>query len=687
MDQECLLRKTAAGFQLPGVLKEITAYGNGHINDTYCLSCEAGDEVKRFILQRINKNIFTEPEKLMENILGVTGWLKKKILDEGGDPERETLTMVPCRGGGYCCRDSEGEYWRVCQFIEGASSYERPDDPEVFYQSAVAVGRFQRRLSDYPIEKLYETIPDFHNTVKRFEDFKRAVREDVCGRAQEAADEIRFICEREAFMHTLCDLQTAGELPVRVTHNDTKLNNVLIDDETGRGICVIDLDTVMPGLSVLDFGDAIRFGASTAPEDEPDLSKVHFDLELYRTFVRGFVEGCGGALTDAELAHLPTGAVMITLENAMRFLADYLEGDHYYKIHRERQNLDRCRNHLRLVKEMEEHLDEMRAATEFLHSRKNKVYGGTKMDIICMGEMLIDFTPGKEERSYVCNPGGAPANACIAIARNGLEAGFLGRLGNDDFGKLLKKTLEEDGVKVLCPELTDAAVTTLAFVTLYEGGERSFTFVRKPGADILLDKDDVSEEMIQSARMLHAGSVGMSANPSRDAHFYAMQLAKKHGKLISYDVNYRNMIWSFEDAKAVVDQVLPYVDLLKVSDEELDFVGGEANIPALMQENGITVVIETLGSKGAKYFFGGKEGTVEGHKVKAVDATGAGDAFWGGFLSKLLMTGITKASDLNEDLIRAALAYGNASGGLCVQKMGGIPALPTKSDIEIFLAK
>ena len=210
--------------------------------------------------------------------------------------------------------------------------------------------------------------------------------------------------------------------------------------------------------------------------------------------------------------------------------------------------------------------------------------------------------------------------------------------------------------------------------------------MRKPGADILLSKDDVKEEMIQNTKILHAGSVGMSANPSREAHFKAMEMAKKAGKLVSYDVNYRNMIWSFEDAKAVVDQVLPYVDLLKISDEELDFVGGEANIPNVMKENNISVVIETLGSKGAKFFFDGKEAVVEGHKVKAVDATGAGDAFWGGFLSSLLMSGVSKTEDLNEDLLRKALEYGNASGGLCVQKMGGIPALPTKEDIEAFLA-
>ncbi|MCD8103545.1 MAG: carbohydrate kinase [Lachnospiraceae bacterium] len=307
------------------------------------------------------------------------------------------------------------------------------------------------------------------------------------------------------------------------------------------------------------------------------------------------------------------------------------------------------------------------------------------MDIICMGEMLIDFTPGKEERSYICNPGGGPANACVAIAHNGLKTGFLGRMGNDDFGKLLMKTLRDNGVEVLLPELTDRAVTTLAFVTLYEGGERSFTFVRKPGADVLLDKPDVDEETIKRAKLLHCSSFCMSENPSREAHFYAMELAKKNGKMISYDVNYRPMVWSFEDAKAVVDRVLPYVDLLKVSDEELNFVGGEENIPNLMKEHHISVVVETLGSNGAKYFYAGKEGTVPGHKVKAVDATGAGDAFWGGFLSSLLMGGVSSVSDLNEDLIREALEYGNASGGLCVQKMGGIPALPTRAEIEAFL--
>lgn len=304
------------------------------------------------------------------------------------------------------------------------------------------------------------------------------------------------------------------------------------------------------------------------------------------------------------------------------------------------------------------------------------------MDIICMGEMLIDFTPGKEPRSYTANPGGAPANVAIATARNGLETAFLGVLGNDDFGKMLQNTLKEDGVKMLCPKLTDEAVTTLAFVTLYEGGERSFTFVRKPGADLLLSEEDVKEADIDACRLLHAGSVSLSGKPSKDAVYKAMKLAAEKGKLVSFDVNYRDMIWHDEErCKKEVQKILPFVDLLKVSDEELSFVGGEENIPRFMEQYGIRVLIETLGAKGAKYYFDRKSGVVEGKKVHAVDATGAGDAFWGGFLSAVLMSGVQKADDFTEELVQKALAYGNAAGGLCVQKMGGIPALPTGQEI------
>lgn len=304
------------------------------------------------------------------------------------------------------------------------------------------------------------------------------------------------------------------------------------------------------------------------------------------------------------------------------------------------------------------------------------------MDMICVGEMLIDFTPGKELHTYTANPGGAPANVAIAAARNGVDTAFLGVLGNDDFGRLLKKTLEDDGVRVLCPDLTDKAVTTLAFVTLYEGGERSFTFARKPGADILLSEEDVREEDIVGCRMLHAGSVSLSDAPAKDAVYKAMKLASGQGKLVSFDVNYRDMIWH-DEARCIkeVEKILPFVDLLKVSDEELNFVGGEDNIPAFMEKYEICVVVETLGAKGAKYFFRGNSGVVEGRKVNAVDATGAGDAFWGGFLSHVLMEGINAPGELTEEVVQQALAYGNVAGSLCVQRPGGIPALPTREEI------
>lgn len=305
------------------------------------------------------------------------------------------------------------------------------------------------------------------------------------------------------------------------------------------------------------------------------------------------------------------------------------------------------------------------------------------MDVISMGEMLIDFTPGKEKNSYIKNPGGAPANAAVSMARNGLEIGFLGKLGDDDFGRFLKDTLEENRVTYLCKELTKEAVTTLAFVTLYENGERSFTFARKPGADMMLYESDVKEEDIAKCRLFHAGSFSLSENPSRDAVKYAMKIAHAKGKLVSFDVNYRDMVWeSKEAAKKEVDQVLPFVDFLKISDEELYFVGGEENIFTLMDEYDITVVIETLGSKGAKYFFRREVGTVEGRKVHAVDATGAGDAFFGGFLSKILLENVNGKQELTKEILETAVKYGNISGSLCVQKMGGIPALPSREDIE-----
>lgn len=352
-------KEVIENFQFEGEYTEGIPYGSGHINDTFRVTFQHKGETKRYILQRMNNQIFLNPEELMENVVGVTSWLRKKIVENGGEPERETLNLVPAKDGKAFYKDSEGEYWRVYLFIEGAKTYDLVENQEDFYQSAVAFGRFQGLLADYPAETLHETIQDFHNTVKRLDTFKKAVEADGCGRAAQVQEEIQFVLDREALAHKLCDMQAEGKLPLRVTHNDTKLNNIMIDDETRKAICVIDLDTVMPGLSVNDFGDSIRFGASTGAEDEPDLSKVSCSMELFELYTKGLVEGCKGSLTEEELDMLPVGAMTMTYECGMRFLTDYLEGDHYFKIHREGHNLDRCRTQFKLVKDMEEKWNQM----------------------------------------------------------------------------------------------------------------------------------------------------------------------------------------------------------------------------------------------------------------------------------------------------------------------------------------
>ena len=311
------------------------------------------------------------------------------------------------------------------------------------------------------------------------------------------------------------------------------------------------------------------------------------------------------------------------------------------------------------------------------------------MDAITIGEILIDFIPGTEEASYVRNPGGGPANAAVAMARNGLDVGMYTRMGNDDFGRFLTATMESYGVKLLTPELTDEAVTTMAFVTLYPDGERTFTFARKPGADMLLSKEDLKKEEIASAKLVHASSFSMSAGPEVEATVEFMKMAHELGVLVAFDINYRNVVWN-DDKEACAEAVrgiLPYVDLLKISDEETDMVGGTDAIPALMQEYGISAVIETLGSKGARCFFDGKCLMIEGRKAKAVDATGCGDAFWGGFLACLLNSGVRCTKDLTAEILEKAIAYGNVGGWCCVQVKGGMSALPTREQIEEVISR
>ena len=311
------------------------------------------------------------------------------------------------------------------------------------------------------------------------------------------------------------------------------------------------------------------------------------------------------------------------------------------------------------------------------------------MDLYSIGELVIDFTPGSEPASYIRNPGGAPANAAITAARSGLSAGVCSSVGDDDFGRFLLQTLEENGVKVLNPRLCERAITTLAFVTLAPDGNRSFTFARKPGADMFLREEDVKEEDIRNSAIVHAGSFSLAAPTADGATIKALRLGHELGKLVSFDVNYRNVVWNDDQGacNAKVREILPYVDLLKVSDEEVGMVGGEDALPGLMEEFGIAVIVETLGGAGARAFFAGERWDVPSRKVTCVDATGAGDAFWGGFLSSLRLQGIDRADQLTRERVNRAVEYGNASGGLCVQKKGAIPALPTREEIEAFLAR
>ncbi|MDD3278033.1 MAG: aminoglycoside phosphotransferase family protein [Lachnospiraceae bacterium] len=353
MMKEEKAKKAVKHFFPRDLIQSVEPYGSGHINSTFLLKEMDESGERRYILQKINTDIFRNPEGLMENIRNVTEYLRKAIIENGGDQERETLNIVLTTEGKPFYRDEEGECWRVYKFIEDAISYDLVEKPEDFYESAVAFGNFQRLLADYPAETLFETIPKFHDTWFRYQTFEQSVQKDVCGRAAEVSEEIAFVRNHMELAKKLGRMQEAGELPLRVTHNDTKLNNIMIDEKTRRGICVIDLDTVMPGLAVNDFGDSIRFGANTAYEDETDLTKVSCSLELFELYTKGFLEGLNGSLTKKEIDMLPTGAMAMTFECGMRFLTDYLDGDTYFNIHRPGHNLDRCRCQFALLADME----------------------------------------------------------------------------------------------------------------------------------------------------------------------------------------------------------------------------------------------------------------------------------------------------------------------------------------------
>lgn len=358
------LRQICNEFQFSGEFVLASPYGDGHINDTYKVESIVNEEVKHYIIQRINHRIFNDVEHLMENISNVTNYLSDLVDDDEDNVDYEVLRLIPTRDGQSYFVDKDGNYWRAYKFVENAIGHSFVKDVRMLYYAAKAFGKFQKMLKDYPAVTLYETIKDFHHTEIRFQTFLKVLQEDVMDRRMTCKDEIRFIMDHESIVSVITGYLATGELPVRVTHNDTKINNVLLDVKTGEGRCVIDLDTVMPGSVLYDFGDAIRSCISTAAEDEEDLEKVHIDLERFEAFTKGFVEAIGDELSELERQLLPFSGVLLTFECGVRFLTDYLQGDLYFKTHRDRHNLIRAKNQFRVVALMEQN---MNVLTEIVH--------------------------------------------------------------------------------------------------------------------------------------------------------------------------------------------------------------------------------------------------------------------------------------------------------------------------------
>jgi Ser/Thr protein kinase RdoA (MazF antagonist) len=355
------LERICAAFAVEGRWLSTCPIPSGHINDTYCSKFEDGGRTVQVVNQRINHLVFREPEKLMENIERVTRFARERILAAGGDPDRETLTIVPARDGRTYLRTPEGGYWRMFRFIGGARTYDRVEDLRHVYSASKAFGNFQKMLAELPGGRLHETIPNFHHTRKRYEAFVDAVEHDPVNRAAAVRPEIDFVVAREKDTGVVVDGLASGRIPERVTHNDTKLNNVMIDDRTGEGVCVIDLDTVMPGSVLYDFGDSVRLGAATAAEDERDLSKVGFDLAMFDRLAAGYLDAAREFLVPGETERLAFSAKLLTLECGIRFLTDHLKGDVYFKVHRDGHNLDRARTQFRMVAEMEQRTADMDA--------------------------------------------------------------------------------------------------------------------------------------------------------------------------------------------------------------------------------------------------------------------------------------------------------------------------------------
>lgn len=351
------IKEIVKAFAIDGSFKAYSGYGNGHINDTYALTFKQGNIMRRYILQRMNENVFPNIDSLMNNVTKVCDYLKNLAIKRGEDPERKSLNMIQTRDGKNYYTDNKGNKWRCMLLIEDTEAYQIAVDTAVFEATGKAFGEFINNLQGFPVHDLEVVIPNFHNTVSRFRKFVKTVKQNPQKRRRYCREEINFALAREDKCSRIVDMLASGEMPLKVTHNDTKINNILMDSNTGDAVCVIDLDTIMPGSVIYDYGDGIRSGCNTALEDEKDLSKVHFNIEMFEYFTKGFMEGMGDSLTEIEKDNLAYGAILITFECGLRFLTDYLDGDKYFKTAYGNHNLIRARTQFKLVSEMENNLE------------------------------------------------------------------------------------------------------------------------------------------------------------------------------------------------------------------------------------------------------------------------------------------------------------------------------------------
>lgn len=358
------VKDIVSNFKIAGDFIGYNSFGNGHINDTFCLTFKEKEEnnlieTKKYILQKVNAIVFPDIKKLMENVVNVTSFLHKKLEREGRDPRRNSITVIDTKDGKSYFVDNEGNSWRVLVLIENTEAYQVAIDLSIFETTGKAFGGFISLLEDFPVDCLHEIIPNFHNTVSRYNDFIVALKDNCCRRRRYCRAEVKFALSQKDKCDKIVTLLAKNLIPTRVTHNDTKINNLLMDAKTNEAVCVIDLDTIMPGSLVYDFGDGIRSGCNTAAEDEKDLSKVSFDIDMFKSFSKGFLQGVGNTITLLEKENLAYGAILITFECGIRFLTDYLKGDVYFKTAYGNHNLVRARTQFKLVAEMAERLDEM----------------------------------------------------------------------------------------------------------------------------------------------------------------------------------------------------------------------------------------------------------------------------------------------------------------------------------------